>query len=124
MLFDGPVLRYLDKTTTREKYEQLRNIYWAYRYDIDNSSICVTPFNKKLCIVNKDLRKWLNWVNKNIILNLGLDTELTTRIKLRIALNMLDKVNITKLEILQISINLKDNLNEEIYTMNIDELPF
>lgn len=124
MLFDGPVLRYLDKPTTREKYEQLRKMYWAYRYDIDNSSICVIPFNKKLCIINKDLKKWLNWVNKNIILNLGLDTELTTRVKLRIALNMLDKVNMTKLEILQISINLKNNLNEELYTMNVDELPF
>lgn len=124
MLFNGPFLRYLDQPTTREKYEELRKIYYAYKYNIDHDSTCISPFNKQKCIVNRDLANWITWVNTNIILKIGLDLELTTRVKLRIASTMLDKVDITALENMQILSNLKYNINEEFYNFINDELPF
>ena len=75
--------------------------------------------------MNPRLRGWLCWVNKNIILNLGLDYEITTLVKLRIAASMLNKVdNLTDYENVQIFTNLKDNINSEIYILNTEELPF
>lgn len=125
MLFNGPFIRYLDQDLLKNKYNELRMIWEAYRYDIENSSICISPFNKEKAIMNPQLRKWLCWVNINIILNLGLDSEITTRVKLRIAASMLNKVDsLTDIENVQIFTNLKDNVNEEICNLIDEELPF
>lgn len=124
MLFDGPFIRYLNQDTLRERYNMLRKIEWAYRYDIYNSSACISPFSRQRCL-NTALRKWLNWVNRNIILNLGLDSEFTTLVKLRIATSMLNKVDdLTDIENVQIFTNLKDNLHRELNEIVLSELPF
>lgn len=125
MLFNGPFNRYLDQDLLKNKYNELRMIWEAYRYDIENSSICISPFDKEKAILNSQLRNWLCWVNINIILNLGLDSEITTRVKLRIAASMLNKVDsLTDIENVQIFTNLKDNVNEEICNLIDEELPF
>lgn len=125
MLFDGPFIRYLDQDTLREKYNMVRKIAWAFRYDIYNSSICISPFSRQRCMLNRPLGEWLNWVNRNIILNLGLDSEFTTRVKLRIAASMLNKVdNLSDIENVQIFTNLKDNINKELSDIVLSELPF
>lgn len=125
MLFNGPFNRYLDQDLLKNKYNELRMIWEAYRYDIENSSICISPFDKEKAILNSQLRNWLCWVNINIILNLGLDSEITTRVKLRIAASMLNKVDsLTDIENVQIFTNLKDNVNKEICNLIDEELPF
>lgn len=125
MLFNGPFNRYLDQDLLKNKYNELRMIWKAYRYNIENSSICISPFNKEKAILNSQLRNWLCWVNINIILNLGLDSEITTRVKLRIAASMLNKVDsLTDIENVQIFTNLKDNVNKEICNLIDEELPF
>lgn len=125
MLFNGPFNRYLDQDLLKNKYNELRMIWEAYRYNIENSSICISPFDKEKAILNSQLRNWLCWVNINIILNLGLDSEITTRVKLRIAASMLNKVDsLTDIENVQIFTNLKDNVNEEICNLIDEELPF
>lgn len=125
MLFNGPFNCYLDQDLLKNKYNELRMIWEAYRYDIENSSICISPFDKEKAILNSQLRNWLCWVNINIILNLGLDSEITTRVKLRIAASMLNKVDsLTDIENVQIFTNLKDNVNEEICNLIDEELPF
>lgn len=124
MLFDGPFMRYLGQDTLREQYNTLRKIAWAYRYYIYDSSVCISPFSRQRCL-NKPLREWLNWVNRNIILNLGLDSESTTRVKLRIATSMLNKVDdLSDIENVQIFTNLKDNINKELDDIVLNELPF
>ena len=124
MLFDGPFIRYLGQDTLREQYNTLRKIAWAYGYDIYNSSVCISPFSRQRSL-NTDLRKWLIWVNRNIILNLGLDSESTTRVKLRIATSMLNKVDdLSDIENVQIFTNLKDNINKEVDDIVLSELPF
>lgn len=125
MLFDGPFIRYLDQDLLKDKYNELRLIWRAFRYNIEYSSMCISPFNKQKSITNSQLRRWLYWVNRNIILNLGLDFERTTRIKLRIAASMLNKVdNLSDIENVQIFTNLKNNVNKELYILNTEELPF
>lgn len=125
MLFNGPFNRYLDQDLLNDKYKELRLIWESFRYNIEHSSICIMPFNKKKAIIDPKLRNWLCWVNKNIILNLGLDSEITTRVKLRIAASMLNKVDsLTDIENVQIFTNLKNNINDEIYIMINEELPF
>lgn len=125
MLFDGPFIRYLDQDLLKDKYNELRLIWRAFRYNIEYSSMCISPFNKQKSITNSQLRRWLYWVNRNIILNLGLDFERTTRIKLRIAASMLNKVDsLSDIENVQIFTNLKNNVNKELYILNTEELPF
>ena len=126
MLFNGPFECYLDRDLSlKDKYSPIRRMKDSYKYDIEQSSVCISPFPKIKTIMNPRLREWLCWVNKNIILNLGLDYEITTLVKLRIAASMLNKVdNLTDIENVQIFTNLKDNINEELSDIILSELPF
>lgn len=125
MLVTGPFLTYLNQDTLKEKYNMLRKIEWAYKYDIYNSSAIISPFSKQICITNKELRIWLNWVNRNIVLRLGLDYELTIRVKIRIASGMLSKIkSLTQIDKLQIFANLIENINTDFEIMATEDLPF
>ena len=125
MLVTGPFLTYLNQDTLKEKYNILRKIEWAYKYDIYNSSAIISPYPKQICITNKELRIWLNWVNRNIVLRLGLDYELTIRVKIRIASGMLSKIkSLTQIDKLQIFANLIENINTDFETMATEDLPF
>lgn len=125
MLVTGPFLTYLNQDTLKEKYNILRKIEWAYKYDIYNSSAIISPYPKQICITNKELRIWLNWVNRNIVLGLGLDYELTIRVKIRIASGMLSKIkSLTQIDKLQIFANLIENINTDFEIMATEDLPF
>lgn len=125
MLVTGPFLTYLNQDTLKEKYNILRKIEWAYKYDIYNSSAIISPYPKQMCITNKELRIWLNWVNRNIVLRLGLDYELTIRVKIRIASGMLSKIkSLTQIDKLQIFANLIENINTDFEIMATEDLPF
>ncbi len=125
MLVTGPFLIYLNQDTLKEKYNILRKIEWAYKYDIYNSSAIISPYPKQICITNKELRIWLNWVNRNIVLRLGLDYELTIRVKIRIASGMLSKIkSLTQIDKLQIFANLIENINTDFEIMATEDLPF
>lgn len=125
MLVTGPFSSYLNQGTLKEKYNILRKIEWAYKYDIYNSSAIISPYPKQICITNKELRIWLNWVNRNIVLRLGLDYELTIRVKMRIASGMLSKIkSLTQIDKLQIFANLIENINTDFEIMATEDLPF
>lgn len=81
--------------------------------------------------MNPLLRNWINWVNKNIVLQLWRDEEQTTLVKLRIATGMLNKINederticISPIEKIQIHSNLTNNVLKEIKNIQLDDLPF
>ena len=125
MLVTGPFSNYLNQGTLKEKYNILRKIEWAYKYDIYNSSVIISPFPKQICITNKELRIWLNWVNRNIVLRLGLDNEMTIRIKMRIASGLLSKINsLNQIDKLQIFANMVENINADLEIMATEDLPF
>lgn len=81
--------------------------------------------------MNPLLRNWINWVNRNIVLQLWRDEEQTTLVKLRIATGMLNKINederticISPIEKIQIHSNLTNNVLKEIKNIQLDDLPF
>lgn len=81
--------------------------------------------------MNPLLRNWINWINKNIVLQLWRDEEQTTLVKLRIATGMLNKINederticISPIEKIQIHSNLTSNVLKEIKNIQLDDLPF
>lgn len=117
--------------TLREIYEFAYHVSSQYRGLINNCSYCIAPFNIQKCLTNSLLRNWIQWVNKNIVLQLWCDTEDTTNVKLRIATGMLNKLNederyicVDPVEKIQIHSNLVNNIREEIIKIQLDELPF
>lgn len=125
MLVSGAFEHYLDRGELCYQYEQVRKMYHCYQHDMNYSTLCIYPFTIRVLLQHPDLRNWIKWVNTNIVLNLGKDWETTTRIKLRIAASMLNKVNsLSDLESVQIFTNLKDNVNRELYQIVEEELPF
>lgn len=125
MLVSGAFERYVDQTELRLQYAQVRKMYHAYQHDINYSTTCISPFSIDILLKHPKLRSWIRWVNTSVVLNIGLDWETTTRIKLRIAASMLNKVDsLTDLENVQIFTNLKDNVNRELYQIIEEELPF
>ncbi len=65
-----------------EQYEFARTVKDIYKYDIEQSIVCIEPISKKVKqkFYFGELKNWLNWVNKNIILKLGEDNMETSRI--------------------------------------------
>ena len=111
--------------TLKEKYEILKRIWRADRYGVMMSNACISPFNVVTCMCNHDLRKWLEWVNLNICLQINSDTTITTGVKLRIATGMLNKLeSLTDLEKIQIHSNLVRNVKKEEYDILTEDLPF
>lgn len=117
--------------TLRDVYRFAYRVSSQYRNEIENCSFCIAPFNLIRCTMNPLLRNWINWVNKNIILQLWCDEEQTTLVKLRIATGMLNKINederticISPIEKIQIHSNLTNNVLKEIKNIQLDDLPF
>lgn len=111
--------------TLKERYEILRHIWESDRYGVMLSNACISPFNVATCLCNRDLRKWLEWVNLNICLLIASDTEKTTGVKLRIATGMLNKIeSLSDIEKIQIHSNLTNNIYEEHFRIKNGELPF
>ena len=120
----------LDKFTNtkrlRDHYDFARIVWTQYRFEyVEWNSLAISPFNKLKCLTNGELRNWLQWVNRNIILNIGLDYHSTIMVKLRIATCMLNKLKtIDKIEKIQIHSNLTRNINYELKIIETEDLPF
>lgn len=95
------------------------------RYSIAECQACIEPFPREQSLVNKDIRRWLKWVNYNIVIQLGEVDFTTLGVKLRIATGMLNRIeSLTDLEKIQIHSNLTRNVNEEFYRIFDENLPF
>lgn len=116
---------WFEDCTLKEKYEILERVWESDRYGVTMSNACISPFNVVTCICNRDLRKWLEWVNLNICLPIASDTVITTGVKLRIATGMLNKLeSLTDLEKIQIHSNLIRNVHLEQNAIIDETLPF
>ena len=73
---------------------------------------------------NPEVKQWLNWVNKKITLELGKESYLTIDVRQRIAINMLDKINMSNKLKFDIRYNLIKNLRRELGVINTEDLPF
>ena len=83
-----------------EVYNQLRNIYnQGVKGIIDCERIIALDKNGEVDYdliytiwQNESLTNFLRWINRNIVLGLGIDSYKTTAVKLRIATGMLNKL--------------------------------
>lgn len=124
-----PILnRYEDTLRLQDHYDFARKVWSQFRWEyIDFNQRVIQPFNHHVwaCQEWKELYRWISWVNRNIVLNLGLDSYETVGVKLRIATSMLNKIktldNITKIEIHS---NLTRNVWNEQRIIEVEDLPF
>lgn len=109
-----------------EQYEFCRKVQDQYRMFIEQSTTCIKPLDKKIQqkFFFGEYSKWLKWVNKNIILKLGIDKIESTRVKLRIATSMLEKLDLEKDILICVLDNLVRNVNSESYILSTEDLPF
>jgi hypothetical protein len=130
MLFNETVIEKLtnlvEKPKLLEQYEFARTVKDIYKYDIEQSIVCIEPISKKVKqkFYFGELKNWLNWVNKNIILKLGEDNMETSRIKLRICTSMLNKIELDRETRINILDNLAINVNNDLATISLEDLPF
>lgn len=125
MLFTSPLLYYCENMPLDDQYRFISRNWTWYRHDITGCSLCIQPFDEVKCIQNRELRRWLRWVNLNIILNMANDTYKTTEVKLRIATGLLNKIeSLNAMEKMKIHDNLTFNVNKEINAVLDCNLPF
>ena len=121
-----PILdRFTNTRRLQDHYDFARNVWSQYRFEyVEWNSLAISPFNKIKCLTNGELRNWLQWVNRNLILNLGLDSHSTSMVKLRIATSMLNKYSLDNIEKIEIHSNLTRNLHYELSIIETEDLPF
>lgn len=133
-IFIPKEMRY--EMTAFEKYEYFRKLYNAgAHYILLNNVNVFGPFPRaivpwdiseaqKTAIYNPEVTKVLAWINKEIIINLGVMTEKTLYVKIRIATGMLDKCNILKDFKILFHDNMARNLQIEHTEIIMSDLPF
>lgn len=117
-----------------EVYDELRSIYnQGAEYLLNNVEMFAQHDETEddviyeICI-NPDLRRIVKWVNKKIVLQLGIITYETIGVRLRIATGMLNKLiheeRIPRKTGMLIHLTLVSNLNREISAITTQDLPF
>lgn len=141
MLFDINNLTHINfnNLLLKEKYEICRKyidkhsqiakcllVYYNIHHSLpknENNTYNIDFHNKLITI--EEVRNWSNWVYLNLIYGLGKDNEATTRVKLRIATCMLNKINnLSDTDKINIHLNLTRNINNELNILATEELPF
>ena len=113
-----------------EAYNFLKRNFTQDRFMLESDEV-IKPLSKhEVALLNddyytiQDLNRWLKWVNKNIILELGSQTQQTIFVRLRIAVNMLDKLHLVKNDRISIMIMLTANVRAELGKIATEDLPF
>lgn len=121
-----------DNPKVSEIYEQLRIAYNQGSVGVLNTTRMIAPITDdedNYDVIeevwrNKDLQTWLQWVNKNITLRIGLISYVTLGVCLRIATSMLNKIDLPFKMSSKIHYYLCNNARNE-HSLYIDEdLPF
>lgn len=113
-----------------EAYNFLKRVYTQDRFMLDSDEVIKPLALHTLAIQNDQyytrpqLTKWLNWVNKNIVLELGGQTYKTIDVRLRIAISMLDKIPLRHIDRLSVFCMLTENVQNEMNKIAIEDLPF
>lgn len=117
-----------------EVYDKLRSIYnQGAEYLLGNVEMFAQHDETEddviyeICI-NPDLRRIVKWVNKKLVLQLGIIDYRTIGVRLRIATGMINKLvhekKLSEKTGMLIHFSLVSNLNREISAINTQDLPF
>lgn len=125
MLLNSPLLRYVEEEATAKKYNWLNcNKDWD-QYLLD-CQLVFAPV--KFGLLQKDLRSTLNWINKNIVLQLPqyiyYPNTKTLNVVLRIATGMINKLDLPDEIKQEMHMNMINNIEREIRFLDLENLPF
>lgn len=125
MLLHSPLLRYVKGETLAEQYKFLRNNITQDSYALDDQSV-IAPVQFDL--MRSDVRNVVNWINKNIVLNLDkylyFPGNLTLMVTLRIATGMINKLTVAKNIRILMHDSMIDNITKELALVDASTLPF
>ena len=115
-----------------EVYDQLRIAYNQGAIGVLNTTRLIAPFTEdedNYDIIdevwkNEDLLAWLQWVNRRITLCIGIESYQTLGVRIRIAQNMLDKIEIPQKISMKIRFYLCNNTLDESALVINENLPF
>jgi len=113
-----------------EAYNYLKRNWRTDRFMLESDEVIKPLSLHVLGIKNNsyytvpEVRNWLKWVNKNIILELGSQNYKTIDVRLRIAVCMLDKLHLSISDRLSILSILTANVRTEISKIAVEDLPF
>lgn len=125
MLIHSPLLRYVEGETLAEQYKFLRDDISLDHYALDDQSV-IAPVH--FIPMPSDVRNVVNWINKNIVLNL--DKYLyfpgirTLNVMLRIATGMINKLDIEKDVRILMHDSMISNIQKEFALLEVELLPF
>ena len=113
-------------------YDQLRIAYNQGSIGVLNTTRLIAPFTEdeeNYDIIeevwrNEDLLDWLQWVNRRITLCIGTVSYQTLGVRVRIAQNKLDKIDLSSNIAMKIRFYLCNNVIEENKLITNEDLPF
>lgn len=118
------------ETKLNDIYAEMRIIQSRHKCMLDCPKVFLSGIEEEdfdviytIC-TNKDLRNLLNWVNKSIVLNLGIIDYRTIDVRLRIFTGMLNKIQIQKDISIKIHQNVTSNVKREMSDIVTEDLPF
>lgn len=125
MLLNSSLLRYVEEEATVKKYNWLNHNKDWDQYLLD-CQLVFAPV--KFGLLQKDLRSTLNWINKNIVLQLPqyiyYPNTKTLNVVLRIATGMINKLDLPNEIKQEIHMNMINNIEREIRFLDLENLPF
>jgi len=129
--YDKGLLPEVDQSKPREIYAQLRIAYNQGSVGVANTTRMIAPFtdSEDDDVIhelwrNKEFQQWLQWVNKKLTLQIGKVSYQTLGVRLRIAINMLDKLDLPWRVAMKVHYYLCNNTwNEHSLVIN-EDLPF
>lgn len=123
MIIQTSLGRYVSDKKVKEQYPWIKKNISQDHFAIETSIACINPIQEYH--ISKEWRNFLAFVNKYIILELGTASTKTIEVRLRIAVNLLDKVDcIEDWKKPMIHATLVNNVWHEIYLMDFEDLPF
>jgi hypothetical protein len=128
---EAGLLPEVDQSKPSEIYAQLRIAYNQGSVGVLNTTRMIAPFTDSEdddvlyeLWRNKEFQEWLQWVNKNITFKIGEASYQTLGVKLRIAVNKLDKLDLPWKVGMKVHYYLCQNTwNEQRLVIN-EDLPF
>lgn len=127
MLIESTLNRYTRDLLPSERYKWLKEHIEADQFCINYPNFLgqIPRQLETTLLINPECRKWVVWVNKNIILNLTNPDYRIVNVLLRIATGMLNKLNaISRTEKIEIHQLLTSSVQKELIIIRTETLPF
>ena len=123
MLIHSSLLRLVKNEGIGKQYNYLLRNLSQDRFMLNDTSV----FGTKRYYAGRDVQKFIHWVNQKIVLRIGqyeYESIKTYDVLLRIATGMLNKLDLSKEEKIEMHDNMVKNVHRELNNVMFQSLPF